>query len=60
MILAESYLIKNKSVAAYIQLTKEKKDLENYKAILESETYFPIKQYIFYKLANTPFEDKKS
>ena len=59
MVLAESYLVKNKSVAAYIQLTKEKKDLENYKAILESETYFPIKQYIFYKLANTPFEDKK-
>ena len=59
MVLAESYLVKNKSVAAYIQLTKEKKDLENYKAILQSETYFPIKQYIFYKLANTPFEDKK-
>lgn len=59
MIFAESYLVKNKSVAAYIQLTKEKKDLDNYKAILESETYFPIKQYIFYKLANTPFEDKK-
>ncbi|MES2863595.1 MAG: M1 family metallopeptidase [Bacteroidota bacterium] len=59
MILAESYLLKNKSVAAYIQLTKEKKDLDNYKAILQSETYFPIKQYIFYKLASTPFEDKK-
>jgi aminopeptidase N len=59
MVLAERYLLKNKSVATYIQLTKEKKDLENYKAILESETYFPIKQYIFYKLANTPFEDKK-
>jgi aminopeptidase N len=59
MILAESYLVKNKAVAAYIQLTKEKKDLDNYKDILESETYFPIKQFIFYKLANTPFEDKK-
>ena len=59
MVLAESYLFNNKSVAAYIQLTKEKKDLENYKAILQSETYFPIKQYIFYKLGNTPFEDKK-
>jgi aminopeptidase N len=59
MVLAESYLVKNKSVAAYIQLTKENKDLENYKAILESETYFPIKQYIFYKLATTPFEEKK-
>lgn len=59
MILAESYLRKNKAVSAYIQLTKEKKDLENYKAILQSETYFPIKQYIFYKLASTPFEDKK-
>ncbi|WP_396217932.1 M1 family metallopeptidase [Flavobacterium sp.] len=59
MVLAESYLFNNKSVAAYIQLTKEKKDLENCKAILESETYFPVKQYIFYKLGNTPFEDKK-
>jgi aminopeptidase N len=59
MVLAESYLLKNKSVATYIQLTKEKKDIENYKAILQSETYFPIKQYIFYKLGNTPFEGKK-
>lgn len=59
MVLAESYLLKNKSVAAYIQLTKEKKDLDNYKAILQSETYFSIKQYIFYKLGNTAFENKK-
>ena len=59
MVLAESYFKKNKSVAAYIQLTKEKKDIDNYKAILQSETYFPIKQYIFYKLVNTPFEGKK-
>jgi aminopeptidase N len=59
MVLAESYLVKNKSVAAYIQLIKEKKDLDNYKAILQSETYFAIKQYIFYKLGNTPFDDKK-
>ncbi|WP_353077044.1 M1 family metallopeptidase [Flavobacterium sp.] len=59
MVLAEKYLIKNKSVAAYIQLTKEKKDIENYKAILQSETYFPVKQYIFYKLGNTTFENKK-
>jgi aminopeptidase N len=59
MVLAEKYLIKNKSVAAYIQLTKEKKDLENYKAILQSETYFPVKQYIFYKLGNTTFKNKK-
>lgn len=59
MVLAEKHLLKNKSVAAYIQLTKEKKDIENYKAILESETYFPVKQYIFYKLGNTTFENKK-
>ncbi len=59
MFLAERYLLKNKSVATYIQLTKEKKDIENYKAILQSETYFPIKQYIFYKLGNTTFNDKK-
>jgi aminopeptidase N len=59
MVLAESYLLKNKSVATYIQLTKEKKDIENYKVILQSDTYFPIKQYIFYKLDNTTFNDKK-
>jgi len=59
MVLAESYLLKNKSVATYIQLTKEKKDIENYKDILKSDTYFPIKQYIFYKLGNTTFNDKK-
>jgi aminopeptidase N len=59
MFLAERYLLKNKSVTTYIQLTKEKKDIENYNAILQSETYFPIKQYIFYKLGNTTFNDKK-
>lgn len=59
IVLTERYLLKNKSVATYIQLTKVKKDLENYKAILQSEIYFPIKQYIFYKLGNIPFEDKK-
>ena len=59
MDLAEKYLLKNKSVAAYIQLTKEKKNIENYKSILQSDTYFPIKQYIFYKLGNTAFKDKK-
>lgn len=59
MVLAEKYLLKNKSVATYIQLTKEKKDIENYKDILKSDTYFPIKQYIFYKLGNTTFNDKK-
>ncbi len=59
MVLAEKYLLKNKSVATYIQITKEKKDIENYKDILKSDTYFPIKQYIFYKLGNTTFNDKK-
>jgi len=59
MVLAERYLLKNKSVATYIQLTKEKNDIENYKAILQSDTYFPIKQYIFYKLGNSTFNDKK-
>lgn len=59
MVLAERYLKKNQSVTDYIQLTKEKKDIENYKAILQSDTYFPIKQYIFYKLGNTTFNDKK-
>lgn len=59
MVLAERYLKNNKSVATYIQLTKEKNDIENYKAILQSDTYFPIKQYIFYKLGNTTFNDKK-
>ncbi len=59
MVLAEKYLLKNKSVATYIQLTKEKKDIENYKAILQSDTYFPIKQYVFYKLGNAAFNDKK-
>ena len=35
------------------------KNIENYKSILQSDTYFPIKQYIFYKLGNTTFNDKK-
>ena len=59
MVLAEKYLLKNKSVATYIQITKEKKDIENYKDILKSDTYFPIKQYVFYKLGNAAFNDKK-
>ena len=60
MVLAESYLMKNKSVAAYIQLTKEKKDLENYKAILAiGYVIFQLNNIFSINWQTTPFEAKK-
>ena len=59
MLLAESYLKKNKAVSDYIELVKKKADINTYKEILLSETYFPVKQYIFYRMASVPFEKKK-
>lgn len=59
MILAESYLRKNKAVSTYIDLVKKKADVNSYKEILLSDTYFPIKQYMFYRMAAVPFEKKK-
>jgi aminopeptidase N len=59
MVLAESYLAKNKAVSEYIELVKKKADINSYKEILLSDTYFPIKQYMFYRIAAVPFEKKK-
>ena len=59
MVLAESYLVKNKAVSEYIKLVKKKADVDSYKEILLSDTYFPVKQYMFYRMAGVPFEKKK-
>lgn len=59
MVLAESYLRKNKAVSTYIDLVKKKADVNSYKEVLLSDTYFPIKQYLFYRMASVPLEKKK-
>ncbi len=59
MVLAESYLRKNKAVTNYIDLVKKKADVNSYKEILLSDIYFPVKQYLFYRMATVPFEKKK-
>ena len=56
---AEIYLTKNKAVSTYLSLVKKKADITTYKEILTSETYFPVKQYLFYRMAAVPFEKKK-
>lgn len=59
MNLAEIYLKKNKAVADYIAIVKKKADVSTYKEILNSNAYFSIKQYLFYRMASVPFEKKK-
>ena len=59
MNLAETYLKKNKAVADYIAIVKKKADVSTYKEILNSNAYFSIKQYLFYRMASVPFEKKK-
>lgn len=56
---AEIYLTKNKAVSTYLSLVKKKADMATYKEILTTETYFPVKQYLFYRMAAVPFEKKK-
>ncbi len=59
MVLAERYLLKNKAVSEYIALTKKKADVNFYKEVLQSDTYFAVKQYMFYRMEPVSFEKKK-
>ena len=59
MFLAERYLQKNKAVSEYIALTKKKADVNFYKEVLLSDTYFAVKQYMFYRMESVPFDKKK-
>ena len=59
MVLAERYLMKNKAVSEYIALTKKKADVNFYKEVLLSDTYFAVKQYMFYRMESVPFDKKK-
>ena len=59
MVLAERFLLKNKAVSEYIALTKKKADVNFYKEVLQSDTYFAVKQYMFYRMQPVSFEKKK-
>ena len=59
MVLAERFLLKNKAVSEYIALTKKKADVNFYKEVLQSDTYFAVKQYMFYRMEPVSFEKKK-
>lgn len=59
MEVATVYLKKNNALATLLELSKKKVDIRYYTSILQSNVYFPVKQWVFYKLATTPFKDKK-
>lgn len=59
MEVATVYLKKNSALATLLELSKKKVDMRYYASILQSNVYFPVKQWVFYKLATTPFKDKK-
>lgn len=59
MEVATVYLKKNSALATLLELSKKKVDMRYYTSILQSNVYFPVKQWVFYKLATTPFKDKK-
>nr|WP_298659853.1 M1 family metallopeptidase [uncultured Flavobacterium sp.] len=59
MEVATVYLKKNNALATLLELSKKKVDMRYYTSILQSNVYFPVKQWVFYKLATTPFKDKK-
>lgn len=56
--LAEQYLVKNNAIKLYIELVKQKSDINNFEAILQSDVYESVKEFIFYRLANVSFEKK--
>lgn len=59
MEIAQKYLSRNKFIQDYFALKKSKKSLAELTEILQSDAYYPIKQYIVYQTRNIPFEERK-
>ena len=57
--LAQKYLNKNSFIQDFSTLRKSKKSLSELVAIMQSDAYYPIKQYVVFQTQNLPYEERK-
>ena len=57
--LAQKYLNKNSFIQDFSTLRKSKKSLSEFVAIMKSDAYYPIKQYVVFQTQNLPYEERK-
>jgi aminopeptidase N len=57
--LAQKYLNKNSFIQDFSTLRKSKKSLSEFVAIMKSDAYFPIKQYVVFQTQSLPYEERK-
>jgi aminopeptidase N len=57
--LAQKYLNKNSFIQDFSMLRKSKKSLSELVAIMQSNAYYPIKQYVVFQTQSLPFEERK-
>lgn len=57
--LAQQYLNKNLFIRDFNMLQKNRYSLVELTNIIQSDAYYPIKQYIIYKIQQLPFDERK-
>lgn len=57
--LAQKYLSKNNFIQTFYALRKSRKSLAELTEILQSDVYFPIKQYVVFQTQSLPFEERR-
>lgn len=57
--LTQQYLNKNKFIRDFNMLQKNRYSLVELTNIMQSDAYYPIKQYIIYKIQQLPFDERK-
>lgn len=57
--LAQKYLNKNSFIQDFSTLRKSKKSLSELVAIMKSDAYYPIKQYVVFQTQSLPYEERK-
>jgi aminopeptidase N len=57
--LAQKYLSKNKFIQTFYGLRKSRKSLSELTEILQSDVYYPIKQYVVFQTQSLPYEERK-
>lgn len=57
--LAQKYLNKNSFIQDFSTLRKSKKSLSELVTIMQSDAYYPIKQYVVFQTQSLPYEERK-
>jgi aminopeptidase N len=57
--LAQKYLNKNNFIQDFSTLRKSKKSLSELVVIMQSDAYYPIKQYVVFQTQSLPYEERK-